>query len=584
MLDSRAMTKVVFGCSESRGGAVAFTNPSAVIEARRVDEVLPLLAFAESEARQGAHVAVMISYEAAPAFDSALSVHARGEFPLAWAAVFPGPSDLREQPRRDFVAGEWTARVSKDEYDAAVTRIRDLIAAGDTYQVNYSFPLTAAFSGDSYAWYGELCVAQGAPYSGYLDLGRYQVLSLSPELFFERRGDRVTTRPMKGTIRRGRWLAEDEELAEQLRNSVKDKAENIMIVDLLRNDLGKVSVPGSVRASSLFEAERYETVWQMTSTVDATLRPDTGLVELMSALFPCGSITGAPKIRTMQIIRELEPFPRGVYTGAIGLLRPDGEWVFNVAIRTVVIDTQKSVATFGVGGGVTIDSTAEGEYEECLVKSRFLQTKPVEFELFESMLVEDGEIFLLERHLERLRNSAAFFRFHSFDLNLGNYPPGLWKLKLNLGKDGRVTTELSPISTGSKPKRVALASEPVDSSDRFLFHKTTRRDFYDSQLAARPDCDDIIFWNERGEVTESAIANVVVRIDDKLFTPPVTSGLLAGTFRDHLVASGEIEERVITVEDLKHAQEFFLINSVRKWMRAELVVEQDLGASAAKLL
>ncbi len=264
----------------------------------------------------------------------------------------------------------------------------------------------------------ELCLAQGARYCAYLDLDRYQVLSLSPELFFERRGDRVITRPMKGTIRRGRWTEEDEELAAQLLNSSKDKAENIMIVDLLRNDLGKVSVPGSVHVSSLFAAERYETVWQMTSTVESTLRPGTSLVELMSALFPCGSITGAPKIRTMQIIRELERFPRGVYTGTIGFLKPGGDCVFNVAIRTVVIDKETGVATCGVGGGVTIDSTAAGEYAECLVKSRFLETRPVEFELFETMLIEDGEIFLRERHLERLRKSAAYFGFENplFDL------------------------------------------------------------------------------------------------------------------------------------------------------------------------
>ena len=256
-----------------------------------------------------------------------------------------------------------------------------------------------------------LCLAQGAQYSAYLDLGRYKVLCLSPELFFERRGNHVITRPMKGTVRRGRWPAEDRELAEWLKQSAKDRAENVMIVDLLRNDLGKVSVPGSVRVSSLFDIERFETVWQMTSTVESTLKDGVSLVELMSALFPCGSITGAPKIRTMEIIRELERSPRGAYTGTIGLLKPGGDCVFNVAIRTVVVDTETNQATFGVGGGVTIDSTAEREYEECLVKSRFLHTSPVEFQLFESMLLEDGEYFLLARHLERLRSSAEYFGF-----------------------------------------------------------------------------------------------------------------------------------------------------------------------------
>ncbi|HKS10220.1 MAG TPA: aminodeoxychorismate synthase component I, partial [Pyrinomonadaceae bacterium] len=542
------------------------------------DEVLSVLAFAEERARAGAYVAVMIAYEAATAFDAALTTHEPGEFPLAWAGVFGNAHEPVAHTSGEFVSHGWKAGIDQKEFESAVSRVRELIAAGDTYQVNYTFPLTSNLSGDAYAWYRELCVAQGAPYSVYLDLDRYKVLCLSPELFFSRSGDRVVTRPMKGTKTRGRWLEEDREHAEWLRRSRKDRAENVMIVDLLRNDLGKVSVPGTVQTTSLFDIERFETVWQMTSTVESTLRPDTSLVELMSALFPCGSITGAPKIRTMQIIRELERFPRGVYTGAIGILRPGGDCIFNVAIRTVVIDTQTSVATFGVGGGVTIDSTAAGEYEECLVKSRFLQTKPVEFELFESMLVEDGKIFLLERHIERLKASASYFGFNfkeeALHEILAHIPVQKAKLKLTLRKDGRLTTETSPIINHSEPKRVSLATTPVDNSDRFLFHKTTNRNY----------SDDVIFWNERNEVTESCIANVVVKLDGQLFTPPVSCGLLPGTFRAELLEHGSIKERVITVEEFKNADEIYLINSVRKWMKAELIVEQDLRTSAPKLL
>jgi len=383
--------------------------------ANRIEDVVSVLEFAEREARSGSHVAVLLSYEAAPAFDPAFVTHAPSDFPLAWAAVLDDVS--ADEQLELYCSTEWEPLVSRNEYDESVSRIRELIAAGDTYQVNYSFPLTASFNGDAFAWHQDLCVAQGAQYSVYLDLGRYKVLCLSPELFFERCGDHVLTRPMKGTVRRGRWLEEDRELARWLANSAKDRAENVMIVDLLRNDLGKVSVPGSVRVSSLFDLERFETVWQMTSTVESTLRDGTTLVDLMSALFPCGSITGAPKIRTMQIIRELERFPRGAYTGAIGLLKPGGDCVFNVAIRTVVIDTETGVATFGVGGGVTIDSTAEREYEECLVKSRFLHSKPVEFQLFESILLEDGEYFLLEEHVARLNESAEYFGFIRTQIN-----------------------------------------------------------------------------------------------------------------------------------------------------------------------
>ena len=538
--------------------------------ANRIDEVVSVLEFAEHEARSGSYVAVMLSYEAAPAFDSALVAHEPSEFPLAWASVFENSSEVATNP--GVSSNTWSALVDRGEYDRAVARIRELIAAGDTYQVNYSFPLTSSFSGDAYELYRNLCLAQGAPYSAYLDLGRFKVLCLSPELFFARKGNHVVTKPMKGTVKRGRWLEEDRELAAWLGESVKDRAENVMIVDLLRNDLGKVAVPGSVRVSSLFDLERFETVWQMTSTVEATLRDHTSLVDLMTALFPCGSVTGAPKIRTMQIIRELERFPRGAYTGAIGFLKPGGDCIFNVAIRTVVIDTETKVATFGVGGGVTIDSTAEREYEECLVKSRFLHATPVNFQLFESILLEDGEYFLLSRHLERLRNSATYFGFSFPEQEISSVLDQIaatnasraFKVRLVLWKDGQIETQISLIENADLINNIALATHPVDSSDRFLYHKTTLRDYCS---------EDVIFWNERDEVTESRIANVVVSIDGQLFTPPVSSGLLPGTFREQLLAEGKIRERVIAVEELKNAREFFLINSVRKWVHADLIVE-----------
>ena len=550
------MPKFVFGSLE-------FGSPAREIVATELGEVLSVLEFAEREAQAGAYVAVLLSYEAAPAFDAVLAVHEASDFPLAWAAAFDTATDLALGDSRS-TSNSWTPSVSRTEYDEAVTRIKELIAAGDTYQVNYSFPLTASFNGDAYAWYRTLDEAQGAQYSAYVDLGRYRVLSLSPELFFARRGNRVVTRPMKGTVRRGRWSGEDQALAQWLRESQKDRAENVMIVDLLRNDLGKVSVPGSVHVTSLFELERFETVWQMTSTVESTLRDGTTLAELMTALFPCGSITGAPKIRTMQIIRELERFPRGAYTGAIGLLKPGGDCVFNVAIRTVVIDAEAKRATFGVGGGVTIDSTAEREYEECLVKSRFLNSPAVDFQLFESMLLEAGEYFLLAEHLERLRSSAEYFGFSypgaRIEADLGRIAiensPGAFKIRLTLWKDGRIETHVSELR--SLPEQtVRLATTPVDSTDRFLFHKTTLRDF----------SADVVFWNERGEVTESGIANVVVSIEGQLYTPPIESGVLAGTFRNHLLARGKIKERVITVAEFENAEAVFLINSVRKWMR-----------------
>jgi len=563
---------------EQSSWAGTFFSPSSVLIAERLDEVVPLIVRAEHEAHAGNFVAMMLSYEAAPAFDTALVTHNATRLPLAWAAVFPEFKITSMGEEKNYSLSQWTPGVTRSEYNQAIAQIHELIARGDTYQVNYCFSLNATFTGNPLAFYRQLSVAQGAPFSAFLDLGRYKVLSLSPELFFERTGDVVRARPMKGTIRRGRWTSEDQLLAEELSSSQKDRAENVMIVDLLRNDLGKVSIPGTVAVTSLFELERFETVWQMTSTIQSQLQPATSLAQLLTALFPCGSITGAPKIRTMQIIRQLESRERGAYTGTIGLIRPGGDCVFNVAIRTVVIDSENEQATFGVGGGITIDSTAENEYEECLVKARFLNVSPRSFDLFESILLEDGSLFLLERHLQRLRESADYFGFEFSEQRAAeelekvrnNTPTDKWKVRLLLTKTGEISTDIKRLSPVNIFK-VGLAASPVDSSDRLLFHKTTSRGSYDAQLAARPECDDLIFFNERDELTESTIANVVVKLSGRLYTPPVSAGLLAGTFRNQLLADGEIEERTIRIEEIEEAEAVFLINSVRKWIQVEVV-------------
>jgi para-aminobenzoate synthetase/4-amino-4-deoxychorismate lyase len=535
---------------------------------------------AEQAALSGNYVALLVCYEAAPAFDAAFATHPSSSLPLAWAAVFPTISapTLRLE-KGSYAAGDWSTHVSRSQYNKSVDRVRELIAAGDTYQVNFSIPMTCAFSGDSLAWYHDLCLAQGAQFSAWLDIGDYQILSLSPELFFEKTGNVVRARPMKGTIKRGRWLEEDQTLAAGLAASAKDRAENVMIVDLLRNDLGKVSRNGSVKVKSLFDLERFETVWQMTSTVESTLRPGISLVQLMQALFPCGSITGAPKIRTMQIIRELEKSPRGVYTGTIGLLKPGGDCTFNVAIRTVALDKQSGVASFGVGGGITTDSTADREYEECMAKARFLTTRAPTFDLFETILLEDSQYFLLDRHFDRLRDSAIYFGFEFPQVEMRSrlealrqqHCVGSWRVKLTLATDGTVSLECSSlVGYLSQLKRIAIARSPVDSSDRFLFHKTTMREFYNSELELHPHCDDVLFYNERGELTESTRANVVVELDGKLVTPPINAGLLPGTFRNQLISDGKIEERTIKIEDLRNVNRIFLINSVRKWMEVTL--------------
>ena len=773
------------------GESLAFGTPESVHAAYVPADVPGVLAGAESASRAGKWAAVFVAYEAAPAFDPAFRTHDQVPgLPLAWCAVFSEPeknAEFRTQNAEQAKKGnagtgfsDWKPGVGRAEYEAAVRRVRDYIAAGDLYQANYTFPLRSTFRGEPLDAFHALGDAQGAGYSAFLDLGPFKLLSFSPELFFERHGQpqksggailappetpggchrhgglsiprvaepagacgvavtdtpvtpapsatpgvkrtpwlchspegsgdertsspdvwRLVMRPMKGTLPRGRFLAEDLARMRELAACEKNRAENLMILDMLRNDAGRIARPGSVRVPRMFEVERYRTVLQMTSTVEAELGAGVTLPEIFAALFPCGSITGAPKVRTMQIIRELEPFPRGAYTGAIGFLKPGGDAVFKVAIRTVVLDALKSgggvlpppktpggchwhgllstpkvaesaggtdqfltamppppaasatlrlkvnpwlchspegsgdertsspdfEAVFGVGGGITWDSTPAGEYEECMLKAAFLkkvaqtflsardagestgrnacatlENDSAGFDLLESLLLADGHWFLLERHIGRMRESADYFgrpfpeagiRAALEDVRSA-HPVGAWKVRLLLAAAGTPRAEAQPLSGGGAPPtaaraatwqqrpkgaatppppdtwRVGVASAPLDSRDIFLFHKTTRRAVYDAARAAHPGADDVILWNERGELTESCFANLVLVLGGELVTPPVACGLLAGTFRAELLAAGVIRERVLRREDLVRAEAVWLVNSVRGWIRAEM--------------
>jgi para-aminobenzoate synthetase/4-amino-4-deoxychorismate lyase len=569
-----------FGSSSGRWNYF-FTNPLAVYEARTLENVSTVIQLIERETTAGRWAVLMLSYEAAPAFDSALKTHPPDDFPLAWAAIFDKPSESPiNATGGDFKATSWKPQISRENYTTSIQQIHRRIESGDTYQVNYTFPLKCRFEGDAFSWYRELGAMQEASYCAYLNLGRFKLLSLSPELFFERIGDAMLTRPMKGTMPRGRWLEEDREQAEKLSASIKNRAENLMIVDLLRNDLGKISNIGSVRVAKLFEVERYRTVLQMTSTIESVCRPDVGLFESLQALFPCGSITGAPKIRTMEIIRELEPSPRQAYTGAIGLVKPGGDCIFNVAIRTIVLDSKKGEAIFQVGGGITYDSTAEDEYDECALKAKFLNQRWPEFEIFETMLLEDGNILLLERHIHRLLSSAQYFEYLFNEREILatlnkisiDHQSERWKIRLFLNSDGAIRSQVEEIKPVAESiLRVKFAETPVDRKDLFLYHKTTNRAIYESALRSAGNCDDVVLWNEAGEVTESAFANIVVEDAKGKWTPKRDCGLLSGTFREELIASGVLQERVIEKAEILQCRSLYLINSVRKWMPADLV-------------
>ncbi|MBL4904035.1 MAG: aminodeoxychorismate synthase component I [Desulfocapsa sp.] len=507
-------------------------------------------------------------------------------------------------PLPDFHIAGLQLSQEKESYLDAITRIKEYIAAGDTYQVNYTLKLLFEFSGSPLAFYKDLRRNQSVSYGAIVHLGDEQILSLSPELFFRIEDNFILVRPMKGTMKRGRSVGEDLELCQKLRKDSKNRSENVMIVDLLRNDLGRLSHQfgdAKVVTTSLFDVERYESVLQMTSTIctetDGALLNKVTMRDFFKALFPCGSVTGAPKIRTMEIIRELEQFPRGVYTGAIGYFSPNGTGTFNVPIRTLRLKDGRG--EMGIGSGIVHDSNPEQEWEECLLKAHFL-TKPVsDFYLFETLLWESGKgYWLLDEHLERLEQSALFFSFnfprdevvtslHSFEEK--NKLNGIChRARLTLAKDGCVKTFFqpcdpplwhclpdNPLATHDALPCISLSTKKVDSSSPWFFHKTSKRDLFQDEFAraGRHSLFDIIFLNTQQEVTEGCITNLIVFLDGGYFTPPVSSGLLAGTMRSKLLSetSVPLQEKVLTCKDLQRARALFCCNSVRGVVQVRLI-------------
>ncbi|MFC1498669.1 aminodeoxychorismate synthase component I [Verrucomicrobiota bacterium] len=561
-----------------------FKDPVKILSANRPQDVLPTLnAVRKAVEEKHLHAAGFLAYEAAPGLEKACTTHDLQNFPLVWFGLFDGVEDVKESDTCEvapFQLGKWEPSVSLKEYRQAVARIKSYQASGDTYQVNFTFRMRAQFEGDPESLFLGLHKSQRAEYCAFIDTDDFSICSASPELFFSFDGSRLISRPMKGTSRRGLTLARDNELAATLYNSEKNRAENVMIVDMVRNDMGRIADPGSVHVSSLYDIERYPTVLQMTSTV--ACKTSAFFPGITKALFPCASITGAPKIRTMQIIKELEKTPRGIYTGCIGWLAPDGNSEFNVAIRTVSLDKKRGIAEYGVGGGIVWDSDADNEYEECLVKAAVLTAERPNFKLLETILWEKKKgYFLLDRHLERLKQSAEYF---GFDVDIDKIRKRLMQLTINHGDAGtpgykvRVTVDEKGESSieaksldGDLSDRawiVVLAEKPIDLSSPFLYHKTTNRSVYEHARSSKPDCDDILLWNEHGEITESTIANIVIEKAGKHITPPIKCGLLPGVFRGLLLERGEIEEGIITAEDVRDAEKIYLVNSVRKWIPA----------------
>lgn len=569
---------------DARAGRwLLFRQPREIVAATTPAEVLPAVERAEARvARDGLWAAGFVSYEAAPGFDAALRVRPDASgFPLLWLALCPPPEDAPD-PGLDAAPAtspvDWQPDMAPDGYRRSFARVKAYIRAGDTYQVNLSVRLRSRLAGDPAPLFARLLAAQPGGYGALVDAGPWRICSASPELFFTLDGDRIESRPMKGTAPRGLTFEQDEARAAELRASDKNRAENVMIVDMVRNDLGRVAEPGSVRAAELFAVERYPTLWQMTSTVEA--RTSAPLRDILRAAFPPASITGAPKARTVEIIAELESSPRRIYTGAIGFLAPGRRAQFNVAIRTLLVDGRTGEAEYGAGGGVVWDSACAAEQDEWRTKAEILTRAPVRFSLLESIRWTPSEGYhLLESHLARLARSAAYFgiplRADAARARLAAEAAAFRdarKVRLLVDGAGAVACEPAPLGEPwTEPRQVRLAQRPIDPSNPFLYHKTTHRTVYDEARAGWPDADDVILHTPDGFVTESTIANVVAELDGELCTPPVACGLLPGTERAQLLERGVVVERPIRIEALRQCPRLFLVNSVRGMVPARLL-------------
>ncbi len=471
--------------------------------------------------------------------------------------------------------------ITEADYAEKVSQIKEYIRSGDTYQVNFTDKLQFELTGTPQAMYAALIENQQVPYGAFIHGEGWQVLSFSPELFFRMNDRRILTRPMKGTARRGADQAEDESLAQWLQNDLKNRSENVMIVDLLRNDLGRICEYGSVRAERLFAVQKYETLFQMTSEISGTLRPGVRYAEVFASLFPCGSVTGAPKQRTIEIIQELERAPRGVYTGAIGFFSPAREAVFSVPIRTAFLENNRG--TMGVGSGIVIDSHAEEEFRECMLKAKFLTAREGPFDLLESILWNDGYL-LLPEHLERMQSSAEYF---DFKFERGTVAKALEeterqfergqriKVRIQLERSGAMKVTHVRVEEPAGLEKIIISAIRVFSGDRFLRHKTTRRTLYEQQQAEalRRGYEEVLFLNESDEVTESANSNVFIEKDGQWLTPAVACGVLPGVYRRHLLETNpSAAERTLKLEDLAHADAIYLCNSVRGCRRVAVVL------------
>ncbi len=540
--------------------------------------------------KKGFYLAGFFSYELGLFLEPALESFCikGGDFPLAWFGVCRKPAifsksncfKLKEADISDYKISCFKTNICKKEYNESISKIKRYIEKGSTYQVNYTFKYKFSFSGDILSLYSNLRCAQPTSYMAFINTGKGSIISFSPELFFRIKKGRILTRPMKGTVARGYLLKDDEAKKNWLKGSSKNRAENLMIVDLLRNDMGKISKTGSVKVKNLFKVEKYPTLYQMTSTISSLLKKNISYKDIFSALFPSGSVTGAPKISTMKIISSLEKEPRNIYTGAIGYISPCNEACFNVAIRTILI--RGANGELGIGGGVVYDSNKNQEFEEAKLKALFLRSKAASFALIETILFQNKSgYYLLDLHIKRLQRSADYFKV-PFDLD-GCRKKLKFYEKVFKGKDcivrvlvelnGKIKINHKKIDLFPASLKVKISTRRIDPGSIFQYHKSTQRGFYDTERdeALKEGFHEVIFLNNRGEVAEGAITNIFIKINKNIYTPPLKSGALPGVLREHLLETGKVKEKLIRVSDLKKADQVYVGNSVRGLIKVKVI-------------
>lgn len=573
----------------------AFDVPRQTLVAHTPDQVKPVLDAVAACARQGLWCVGYLRYEAASAFDKAFVTH-KSDGPLAWFGVFDQAlAWLDDDPTQGLTDAatcvQWHGTLSRTGFDARMSDIHQAIAAGEFYQVNYTAPLAGELIGNAASLFERLQRAQPGGYAALIDTGFEQVLSVSPELFFDwqpglaGQSGHILTRPMKGTAPRGSNAAQDQALAQALVTSPKERAENVMIVDLLRNDLSRIAQPHSVKVPSLFQVQTLPTVLQMVSDVTASTRPGISLTDVFGALFPCGSITGAPKVRAMQMIRDLEPEPRGIYCGAIGVVRPGGHATFNVAIRTVTL--RGPAAVCGIGSGITADATADAEWQEWQVKRGFLDRASIGFELLETLRLDHGIYINLIAHIARLERAARHFSYpfdethvhgvlQTLAFSCGANPAlcttTIWRVRLRLDSSGQACAQAFALTPVPAPVTLQLASTPFEAAhSEFTCFKTTRRAHYEAFAPSDPAVFDTLLFNPSGELTECTRGNIALQLDGRWVTPPLRCGLLDGVGRETYLKDGRLLESVVRVDDLPRVQTLAFVNSLRGWVDARLI-------------